>query len=221
VKERLPLEQVYRVDGYSVYFRQGNEYADSRSAATPAFAAQGAVRRVTVILHEDLHGNANFDLPWDIEEAVVTPLGSLAAVEYFKYKNDAGNLKRAQSAVNEGKQISRDLRALVVEAETILRSAPVEEAKLKILGLLSRYPTYRSVFERQIVGQHPPTVLEAKLSHDFAYFRFFEAIALLAEKRMTVRALIAELRTLPPNATPDLLEKFLQGLNDQYPATAN
>ncbi|MGH7929132.1 MAG: hypothetical protein ACREQV_15190, partial [Candidatus Binatia bacterium] len=69
-KERLPLEQVYRVDGYSVYYRQGNEYADPRSAATPGFAAQGTVRRVTVILHEDLHGDANFDLPWDLEESV-------------------------------------------------------------------------------------------------------------------------------------------------------
>jgi hypothetical protein len=220
-KEQLPLEQVYRVEGYSVYYRQGNEYADSRSAATPAFAAQGTVRRVMVILHEDLHGEANFDLPWDIEEGVVTPLGSLAAVEYFKHKNDAENLRRAQAVVSEGRQISRELRRLLLEAETVFRTLPVQEAKIKILAVLSRYPTYRSMFERQIAGQHPPTVLEAKLSHDLAYFRFFDTVAGLAEERMAVKALIAELKTLPPNATPDLIEKFLQGLNDQYPATAN
>jgi hypothetical protein len=220
-KERLPLEQVYRVDGYSIYYRQGNEYADPRSAATPAFAAQGAVRRVTVILHEDLHGDANFDLPWDIEEAVVTPLGSLAAVEYFKYKNDAENLQRAQSAVSEGRQISRDLRALVIEAETILRSVPVEEAKLKILGLLSRYPTYRRMFERQIVGQHAPTVLEAKLSHDLAYFRFFDAIVTLAEKPLALKALIIQLKAIPQNATAELAEKFLHALNTNSTAMAN
>jgi hypothetical protein len=220
-KERLPLEQVYRVDGYSVYYRQGNEYADSRSAATPAFAAQGVVRRVTVILHEDLHGDSNFDLPWDIEEGVVTPLGSLAAVEYFRYKDDLGNFQRAQSAVAEGKRIARELRELVLEAEGIFRTFPLEEAKLKILGALSRYPTYRSMFERQIAGQHPPTVLEAKLSHDLAYFRYFDAIVSLAEKRMPLRALIAELKTLPQNATPELVENFLQGLNAKYSASAN
>jgi hypothetical protein len=220
-KERLPLEQVYRVEGYSVYYRQGNEYADSRSAATPAFAAQGMVRRVTVILHEDLHGDANFDLPWDIEEGVVTPLGSLAAVEYFRYKDDVDNLQRAQSALSQGKQIARELRELALEAEGIFRTFPLEEAKLKILGALSRYPSYRSMFERQIAGQHPPTVLEAKLSHDLAYFRFFDAVAVLAESRLPLKAMIAELKTLPQNATPDGIQQFLQGLKHKYPAAAN
>ncbi len=56
-KERLKVEQVYRVDGYSVYYRQGNEFADSRSVATIGFAAQPIVRRVMVVLHEDLHGD--------------------------------------------------------------------------------------------------------------------------------------------------------------------
>src|SRR5437870_462438 len=62
-KEQLKLEQVYRVDGYSVYYRQGNEFADPRSIATVGFAEEGMVRRVKVILHEDLHGDKNFDLP--------------------------------------------------------------------------------------------------------------------------------------------------------------
>ncbi len=220
-KEQLPLEQVYRVDGYSVYYRQGNEYADSRSAATPAFAAQGTVRRVTVILHEDLHGAGNFDLSWDIEEAVVTPLGSLAALEYFKHKDDLENMQRALAALNEGRQISRDLRELLVEAESIFRNAPVEEGKLKILAMLSRYPTYRNMFERQIIGQHPSTVLEAKLSHDLAYFRFFDAIVTLAEQRLALKTLIAELKTLPRNATPAVAEGFLHSLAIKYPATIN
>jgi hypothetical protein len=218
-KERLPLEQVYRVDGYSVYYRQGNEYADSRSAATPGFAAQGLVRRVTVILHEDLHGDANFDLPWDLEESVVTPLGSLAAAAYFKHKDDAGNLERAQAALAEGKQISRDLRQLMEEAEIIFRNAPVEEAKEKILGSLSKYPAYRSMFERQVTGQHPPTVLEAKLSHDLAYFRFFDAIVNLAQTRLALDDLIAELKTLPRNATPETTMKFLRALHEKYSPT--
>lgn len=220
-KEQLPLEQVYRVDGYSVYYRQGNEYADSRSAATPSFAAQGIVRRVNVILHEDLHGDANFDLPWDIEEGVVTPLGSLAAVEYFKRKDDVENLQRAQAAVDEGRQISRELRELAREAEKIFREISIDAAKQKILVLLSGYPAYQSMFQRQIAGQHPPTVLEAKLSHDLAYFRYFDAIATLAEKPVALKALIAELKKLPRDSTPDVADKFLQSLGEKYSATTN
>jgi hypothetical protein len=216
-KEELPLEQVYRVDGYSVYYRQGNEYADSRSAATPGFAAQGIVRRVSVILHEDLHGDDNFNLPWDIEEAVVTPLASLAAVEFFKAKGDAGNLQRARAALHEGIQVSRELRALVREAESHFRNAPVEEAKQKILDALSKYPAYQSMFERQVAGQHPPTVLEAKLSHDLAYFRFFDSIVRLADERLALKALIAEMKTLPRQATPELAEKFMRSLEAKYP----
>jgi hypothetical protein len=220
-KEQLPLEQVYRVDGYSVYYRQGNEYADSRSAATPSFAAQGIVRRVNVILHEDLHGDANFALPWDIEESVVTPLGSLAALEYFKRKDDVENLQRAQAAVIEGRQISRELRELVREAEKIFRDISIDEAKQKILDRLSGYPAYQSMFQRQIAGQHPPTVLEAKLSHDLAYFRYFDAIVALAEKPVALKALIAELKKLSQDSTPDIADKFLQSLDAKYLATTN
>jgi hypothetical protein len=220
-KEQLPLEQVYRVDGYSVYYRQGNEHADSRSAATPSFAAQGIVRRVNVILHEDLHGDANFALPWDIEESVVTPLGSLAALEYFKRKDDVENLQRAQAAVIEGRQISRELRELVREAEKIFGDISIDEAKQKILDRLSGYPAYQSMFQRQIAGQHPPTVLEAKLSHDLAYFRYFDAIVALAEKPVALKALIAELKKLSQDSTPDIADKFLQSLGAKYLATTN
>ncbi len=50
-----------------------------------------------------------------------------------------------------------------------------------MLALVSEYPAYQKQFERQIRGQHAPTVLEAKLSHDLAYYRYFDSIASLAE----------------------------------------
>jgi hypothetical protein len=216
ITERTKIEQVYRVEGYSVYYRQGNEFADPRSAVTPSFAAEGIVRRVNVILHEDLHGDVNFDLPWDIEEGVVTPLGSLAAAEYFKHKGDAENLKRAQMALNEGRQISRELLKLAKEAEKIFKNTPVEDAKEKVLALLSIYPAYQNMFQRQVVGQHPATVLEAKLSHDLAYFRYFEAIVTLAEKPLALDVLIAELKKLPRDATPEITDRFLGALETNY-----
>src|SRR6266576_4860802 len=219
-KERLKVEQVYRVDGYSVYYRQGNEFADSRSVATIGFAAQPIVRRVMVVLHEDLHGDANFALPWEIEEAIVTPLGSLAAVAYFLQKGDDPNWQNAVESLSEERKLSRELNALASEAEKLFASLPIDDAKQKVLQQLSRYPTYRRQFERQIQGQHPPTVLEAKLSHDLAYYRFFDQIAALAELAPNLKLLIDDLKTLPPEATADRAERFLRDLNSKYSLAA-
>jgi hypothetical protein len=215
-KERLRIEQVYRVDGYSVYYRQGNEFADSRSVATIGFAAEPVIRRVMVVLHEDLHGDANFSLPWEMEEAIVTPLGSLAALAYFRQKDDEPSWKNALAAVAEERKLSRELNALTAEAELIFAMLPVDDAKQQILAEMSRYPTYRRQFERQIQGQHPPTVLEAKLSHDLAYYRFFDRIAELSELAPDLKTLIDDLKKLPSDATPELTEKFLQRLNSRY-----
>lgn len=215
-KERLRIEQVYRVDGYSVYYRQGNEFADSRSVATIGFAAEPVIRRVMVVLHEDLHGDGNFSLPWEMEEAIVTPLGSLAALAYFRQKDDEPTWKNALAAVAEERKLSRELNALTAEAELIFATLPVDDAKQQILAEMSRYPTYRRQFERQIQGQHPPTVLEAKLSHDLAYYRFFDRIAELSELAPDLKTLIDDLKKLPSDATPELTEKFLQRLNSRY-----
>ncbi|HEX7228856.1 MAG TPA: hypothetical protein VF452_00575, partial [Candidatus Binatia bacterium] len=188
-KERLKIEQVYRVDGYSVYYRQGNEFSDSRSVATIGFAAQPLLRRVMVVLHEDLHGDANFALPWEIEESLVTPLGYLATVAFFQQRNDPSASSNAVAYLNEERQISRELNGLVAEAIPILKSLPIDAAKEKILQQISHYPNYQRQFERQIRGQHPPTVLEAKLSHDLAYYRYFDRIALLAEQAPDLKSL--------------------------------
>lgn len=215
-KEDLKLEQVYNVDGYSVYYRQGNEFADSRSVATVAFAGEGTVRRVKVILHEDLHGDNNFALPWEVEESIVTPLGSLAAVEFFRRKDDQRYLNQALTSLEEERQLARELNALVVEAERLFLTATTEEAKTQILALLPSYPVYNRQFQRQIAGQHPPTVLEAKLSHDLAYYRYFDQIATLSEQVGNLGTLIADLKKLSHDTSPDGLQTYLQQLKVQY-----
>jgi hypothetical protein len=217
-KEQLKLEQVYRVDGYSVYYRQGNEFADSRSVATIGFADEGIVRRVKVIVHEDLHGDENFDLPWDIEESIVTPLGSLAAVAFFKYKNDPENFKRALASIDEERRYSRELNELIREAERWFKNEPADSAKKKILDLIPFYPAYARQFKRQIAGQNPSTALEAKLSHDLAYYRHFDTIAGLAKKAPDLRTLIEDLKNLPRDATLQTLENYLQELSSRYGA---
>ncbi|HEX4991539.1 MAG TPA: hypothetical protein VFW91_22385 [Candidatus Binatia bacterium] len=220
-KEDLKLEQVYRVDGYSVYYRQGNEFADSRSVATAGFAGEGIVRRVKVILHEDLHGDKNFDLSWEVEESIVTPLGSLAAVEFFRRKGDQQYLKEALTSLEEEKQLSRELNALVAEAEKLFRTSTIEEAETQILDLIPSYPVYHRQFQRQIAGQHPPTVLEAKLSHDLAYYRYFDQIAALSEKVADLRTLIDDFKRLPTDISQDGMQAYLQQLKAKYSQSAN
>jgi hypothetical protein len=219
-KEELELEQVYKVEGYSVYYRQGNEFADSRSVATVGFAGEGIVRRVKVILHEDLHGDKNFALSWEVEESIVTPLGSLAAVEFFKRKGDRETLQRALASVEEERQFARELNALVAEAEKLFKTKPIEEAKEQILNLMPSYPVYYRQFQRQIAGQHPPTVLEAKLSHDLAYYRYFDQITALSEKVADLGMLIDDFKKLPHDTSQDGMQAYLQRLKTQYSQSA-
>jgi hypothetical protein len=217
-KERLRIEQVYRVDGYSVYYRQGNEFSDSRSLATAVFAEEPILRRVKVILHEDLHGDINFALPWEIEEGLATPLGSLAGIEYFRWKGDEDNLRDAASSFDQERQASRELTLLAAQAQDIFAQEPVEIAKEKIVALLHNYPAYQRQFDRQVRGQHVSTVVEAKLSHDLAYYRYFDSIAALAERAPNLKTLIADLKQIPANPTVAIVDEFLRNLETKYGA---
>ena len=215
-KEAPKVEQVYRVDGYSVYYRQGSEFADPRSVATAGFAEEALVRRAKVILHEDLHGDVNFALPWEIEEAIVTPLGSFAVIEYLRHKGDEKDLQNALVSLAEERKMSRELVALVDDAQRIFAAAKVDDAKQQILNRLANYPNYQRQFERQTRGQHSGTVLEAKLSHDLAYYRYFDAIAALAEKAPDLRTLIEDLKKLPKDASHAGSGTALRELDSKY-----
>jgi hypothetical protein len=219
-KERIPLERVYKVEGYSVYYRQGNEFADQRAMTTAGFAAEGVVRRVGVIIHEDLHDDRNFDLPWEVEEGIVTPLGSLAAVEFFRQKGDDENFRRARAALEDERALSRELAAVVGRTEKIFAAEPADESKKKILSMFSDYPVYQRQFQRQTAGQNAATVVEAKLSHDWVYYRYFDAIVELAEESGDLKALIEQLKELPPNANVQDTDSYLRELRLRHRAAA-
>jgi hypothetical protein len=221
VKEELKLEQVYDVDGYSVYYRQGNEFADSRSIATPGFASEEIAQRVKVILHEDLHDDKNFDLSWEVEESIVTPLGSLAAMEFFRWTGDQASFQRVLAAVDEERRYAQQLNALVGEAQRLFESLAVEKAHEQILSLIPRYPAYQRQFERQIEGQHPATVLEAKLSHDLAYYRYFDQIIALGGQAIDLKQLIYDLKKLPRDTRQNGLKDYLQELKNRYTRSTN
>ena len=216
VKEELNLEQVYSVDGYSVYYRQANEFADSRAVATAGFASEEVAQRVKVILHEDLHDDRNFDLPWEVEEAIVTPLGSLAALEFLRRSGDQESFQRALATLEEERRSAQELNALIQEAQKLFKSSKVDKAQMQILDLLPEYPTYRRQFEQQIEGQNPATVLEAKLSHDLAYYRYFDEIIGLAAKAVDLKTLIEDLKKLPRNTHQNGLGDYLNQLKNRY-----
>jgi hypothetical protein len=98
---------------------------------------------------------------------------------------------------------------------------PIEEANEQILDLMPSYPVYYRQFQRQIAGQHPPTVLEAKLSHDLAYYRYFDQIAALSEKVGDLRTLIADFKKLPHDTSQDGMQAYLRQLETKYRQSAN
>ena len=219
-KERIPLERVYKIEGYSVYYRQGNEFADQRAVTTVGFAEEDVVRRVKVIIHEDLHGDRNFDLPWETEESIVTPLGSLAAVEFFHRRGDEENLRRAQAALDDERALSRELLSLAVRAEQIFAGEAVEEAEKKILSIFSDYPNYQKGFQRQTRGQNSANVLEAKLSHDLAYYRYFDLIARFSERAADLKQVIGRLKRFPHDLSMEAGEAYIRQLGlGEEPAT--
>lgn len=119
--------------------------------------------------------------------------------------------------MEEERKFSRELDALAEEAERLFKAEPLEGAKRKILTLISTFSTYQREFRRQIAGQNSFTALEAKLSHDLAYFKYFDAIASLSERAPNLKTLIADLKKLPRDTRHDGLESYLQELSTRYP----
>ncbi len=81
---------------------------------------------------------------------------------------------------------------------------------MQIVSLISSYPVYHRHFERQIRRQHPETAIEAKLSHDLAYYRYFDRIVALYERIGDLKALIDDLRKAPRE--PEAVAAYLQSL---------
>jgi hypothetical protein len=92
----------------------------------------------------------------------------------------------------------------------------VHTAKDQVLALLPEYPAYQKQFLRQVSGQHATTALEAKLSHDMAYYRYFDAIAALAELAPDLKTLIADLKAIPRDSGHSAVDEFLRRLKVQY-----
>lgn len=219
-KEQLPETTLYDVRGYSVYFRRENQFGDAASVITEDFARDSVLRRVEVILHEDLHDDRNFALAWENEESIVTPVSVLAAAEFFARKGDTAKTGMIWAAIGEKRSLSKEINRLAREALDIFQTVqPIEKAKDQIVKAISesgRYAAYRRYFERGLKDQNRVFALEAKLSHDLAYYGHFDRIVSLYELKRDLRALIGELKKIPRDATREALENYLTGLQAEY-----
>lgn len=214
-KEELPLERLYNVSGYSVYFRQGNQFADARSVTTTDFAREQLLTRVTTVLHEDLHDDRNFKLPWESEESIITPVGELAALEFFKSRDDQANVGAARAQIEEERTLSRELNSLAQEAQQAFAMEPLAEARKTMIARVRSYPTYGRWFKFQIGGQDADVALEAKMSHDLAYYRYYDRIVSLYEKTGDLKQLIQELKEIPRDAAVATVERYLEALEQR------
>jgi hypothetical protein len=208
-KEQALLNRLYHTGGYSVYIRQGNQFGDARSVITPDFVDDSVLRKVEVVLHEDLHDNKNFALLWEHEESLVNALGLLAAVEFLKSKGDEANAKRAQALMQERRAVSREMIALTERVVQLFRNPVLDDARKTVFDLLPSYPAYYRDYERDVKGLQDiyrsnlgdrkidrMLPLEAKISHDFAYYRYFDRVVALYERVGSLKTLIEELKQL-------------------------
>jgi len=211
----LPLEQLYLVGGYSVYLRQGNQFGDPRSVATIDFARDSMLIKVKTVLHEDLHDDKNFDLPWEDEESIITPLGALAALEFFKHKADQANAKSALEGIEVERTLSRELVGIAQMADQLFRIEALSESRAKVFALVRSSPSYARWFQFHLEHQDADRALEAKISHDLAYYKYYDRIVSLYENRGDLRTLIRDLKKVPQGMTGETLEKFLAELERQ------
>lgn len=211
-KEKIPVSGIsFWDDGqYSFFYRTTNQFAREESVITAAFARRPKWRKIETIFHEALHGNLS--LVWENEESLVTPLAYFAAEKFLEEKGHHIALKDLRRETEETRKLSRELNDLAKEALKIFSAAaePLEEARKKVQRLILSYLTY-ALF---CGCQSQLDILEARLSHDLAYYKYFDRIASLYEKMGDLTMLVEDLKKAPSDT--ETLEKFLGELELRY-----
>ena len=215
-KEQVPLDRVYQAVGYSHYVRQGNQFGDEDSVITVDFAKESIATQVKIIIHEDLHDAKNFDLQWEIEEPIITPLGMLAALEFLQQTSNSEGVNDMKRAIEEERLVARELNELVREAAATFQNLPLQEAREKVRRLLESHPLYNRYYQYQVKDQDADLVLEAKLSHDLAYYRYFDRVVALYERLKDLKLLVQELKKIPPESDWKAVSEYFDKLDERY-----
>jgi hypothetical protein len=181
-REKVPLESVrhwHEMGGYSYYWRHSSEFESEEDAAaiTVDFAEQPVRRQVEVVIHEDLHANYPFkSWPFRINEGTVTPLADLVALAFFRFRGDRANVEKTEAHIEEQRKLSRELNGLVETMRRLFANKPLESARKRALQAVEATPTYSRFFDYQVEEQSPDELLEAKVSHDWAYYGLYEGV---------------------------------------------
>jgi len=203
---------------YSVYTRLGEQLADKASTITPDFARETLTRKVDVILHEDLHMNTKHLLGTINREAIVTPLATLAALNYFENTGDHANYTQTKTLIQRYRIVSRELNDFVKSVLDIFSHTPKENWYEKISKIAPDYPNYMTEFRNISDSLDPESPeedrLEAKISHDYLYYKYFDRVVSLYEKCGNLKLLIADLKKSPADAST--LETYLSELEAKY-----
>jgi hypothetical protein len=199
--------------GYSYYWRHSSEFesAEDASAITLDFAGQPVRRQVEVILHEDLHANDPFKhWPFRINEGIITPLADLAALAFFRAKGDRENIARTEAHIAEQRKMSRELNGLTAAIQDLFAQGPLEPARKRALQAVGDAPSYARFFDYLVEDQSPENLLEAKVSHDWAYYGLYESVLKLYEQNGRNIAKLIQVFKDAPSDTAEL-DAFLGG----------
>ncbi len=201
---------------YSIFVRCIDEYAGNDATITPAFAKGSILRKVEVLLHEDLHANTRQLYPTDYAESIITPIAYLAALKYFESIGDAASQKIAVKYIDYYRTISKELLSLADELRDLYARTTEDDnaVTLNALNLLDDYPTYKKMLVGSLLEFYFDAAFEAKISHDLNYYKDFEKIILLSEKANNLKVLIEDIKQAPND--DDAVQKYLEQLDQKY-----
>lgn len=196
-------------EAFDYYIRKEYEYADPSVTITRSFSKEPLEEQIIVICHEDLHQINDVFYKWPIGESIVTPLGYLFAMEFLKHKKDFKNLEKVKESIKSHVSIAKELRSLTSEANILFNKLPLGKARPIIRQRIDSYTTYSKWY-----GNFTNT-LEAKLSHDLAYFSYFDRIVVLYENG-GLKSIFTSLKTFPPKITLNEFETWLCAVEKKY-----
>ncbi|MBI5152868.1 MAG: hypothetical protein HZA36_00170 [Parcubacteria group bacterium] len=197
----------------SSYSRREDIYSGIDSVITKDFVKASIAKQVSWIFHEDIHALFD-DFPWELDESMTTALGELFAMTFFENNSHLKGARRAlfelRKMIAHGCIISQELLGFTREVSHFFRTLPRGRMPGKrhyrvIQRMLKRYPVYASSF-----GEWENTEFEARVSHDLAYYGFYDRIVGLYEKKKDLNWLLKRLRRAPREIRK--FEKYLMSL---------
>jgi len=221
--ERMPIAEYYLYSThYSIFIRQVNEFAGEKtSVITPSFAKRDLFWKVMVISHEDLHGGIHADSLSGLNntvETLVTPLGFIAALKFFEYKNDLENIQKTKYYIEYFRALSVELNSLEKKMKELSEKVnPILFCtEFYEKEILSEYLKYSARLAETLKPYGQCEANEAAITSDLMYWKYFDQVINLYKKSGDLKTLIEDMKVAPGKQGE--LEKYLDDLDQKYSA---